>query len=547
MTEKRRPASRGNVRAQSATQVRGWFCALLLTVLGLFAAWRVLAIAQSDRLALSDPVRALQWIPSHPQALLSLSERHLAEGRTDEAKAGARRLLAVAPLEARGFTVLARAAAMDGHRSEAARLYAIAAQRGPRDLRAQAWLIEEHLLAGRNDEALTHIGLVLKLAPWQADTILPWLARLAADPAFANRLAVGLQSHPPWRPHLLLMLHRQADARARDAVFAALSWRGDLSDTELAQWVTQLLRQGRWNKAYAVWASRPDRKPDALSMVFNGDFESDPSGWGFDWHQPVVAGVSTRFAPSQGSAGRAAHTVFRNRIVQQVDLEQPLLLAPGPYRFSARMRATGLRNPAGLQWSITCDGHNEAVAVTEPVSGSFDWREVTMDVDIPRHCSGQWLRLEIAPGGTAQATSGNLWFDEISLRRRAGRSGTVSNAPASEGTEKVSAATMLQVDRGHAMVSRGGGFDAVEGSAGLSSGDRVLVLGGSIAQLSYGENCTRRLPAEDVYFVADRCPAGSLAAAGPAPVNAARLAAELDVVASILCDAQARPPVPAGR
>lgn len=536
--------------SRSTARARPWVYGLLLTGLAVVAAWRIVAIAEADRTAASDPSHALRWKPGHPQALLTLAEQQLAEGRIDEAQASARRLLAAEPLEGRGFVILAQAEALRGQRRAAAGLYAIAARRRPRDLRAHAWLAEDFLVAGRHADALKHIDAILRVAPWQAGTVLPWLTRLAADPAFAGALARRLQSHPQWRPHLLSMLHGETDPRASDALMSALSRLGDLSESEAGEWIAQLLRQGRWTKAYGVWASRLEPKRDTLAMVFNGDFETPVAGPGFDWHRPAIAGVSTELVPAPGASGRVAHAVFRGRAVAQVNLEQPLLLAPGRYRFSARMRARALRSDSGLEWSLTCDGLAEPIAASERLAGSFEWREVSMEATVSHGCLGQWLRLRNpASSGLTQQISGEVWFDDVALQPQNERHGPAPGAAspvATDGVMRVGGA-VLRVERGRTMVSRGSGFAAVEALTTLAVGDRVMVLDGSIASLDYGKGCRLRLSAADVHVVVASCPARSTDTDASTPVDAAQLAAKLDVARSILQDMDPRPPIPAGR
>ena len=95
---------------------------LLLPGLLLFAGYRVVAITLADRFVQASPETALAVLPSHPDALLALAERQLAAGRTGEAAATARELLARAPLAAGGFRVLAEVASRDGDPELAQRL-----------------------------------------------------------------------------------------------------------------------------------------------------------------------------------------------------------------------------------------------------------------------------------------------------------------------------------------------------------------------------------------------------------------------------------------
>ena len=161
-------------------------------------------------------------------------------------------------------------------------------------------------------------------------------------------------------------------------------------------------------------------KPDGrLALVYNGDFEQVPSGTGFDWRLRRVPGVLQQFEPSSAAGGQALYLHFLDRRVPNAGLEQPLLLSPGSYRLSLRMRARGLRSELGLQWVVACQGSAGTAGRTDAIDGSFDWRGYQAKIVIPSTgCPGQWLRLvNPVPSGAAQRVVGELWVDDISVRR----------------------------------------------------------------------------------------------------------------------------------
>lgn len=400
------------------TSARSWLLGLTLVALGAFAAYRIIAITQADRWAGEDPGRALRWTPGHPQALVALAEQQLRDGRVEEASATARRLLAAEPLQGQGFRILAQAAAQQGDDVKALALYRIAARRSPRDLPTGAWLTEHYLVAEDYPSALAQIDVILRTSPTSGASLLPLMAKLAVDPAFAGALADVLQRRPQWRGGLLATLHGDKDPRAADAVMSALRQGGGLSDEEFDQWIASLLRQDRWGEAYSRWVGSIDLQGEALPLVYNGQFEQPVSGRGFDWRMSRMAGVSVEFVPDRSAKGLSAHAAFRGRPVAQVNLEQPLLLAPGAYRFSARVRADALRSDRGLEWTVTCAGPAGVLASSERVDGTFGWRTVTMDVIVPvTGCQGQWLRLvNPAPLGSAQQVWGDIWFDDVAIQ-----------------------------------------------------------------------------------------------------------------------------------
>lgn len=509
---------------------------LLLVTLAILAGVRILALAMADRTAGVDPATALQWRSDHPQARLAMAEADLAQGRIRQAQAGARAVLADEPLRSQAFTVLAQAEERLGNQSQAVALHMIAARRSPRDLRAHAWLAQHFLVTGQYAMALEHIEVILRVSPRQAEVLLPQLARLSSDPRFAAALSVQLRSQPRWRTPLLAL--RPVDGTAGvEALLTALVRTDALSDAEADAWMAALLREGRWERAYAVWVGRLDSPPNVIARVHNGDFEETPRGAGFDWHRPAVAGVSTDFPVRADGDGSAAHVVFRDRAVAQVDLEQPLLLPPGRYRFSARMRARALRSDGGLEWIVTCHGHAEPITASPRMSGSFPWREIRMDVRVPTEgCPGQWLRLRNpAPTALSQVVSGELWIDSVEIRQVDAAGGGAVRALLRLGPQSESPSVRVDL---------GAGFARADNAQALRAGDRVLVPAGAVAGVEYATDCLRRIVGPDVHTVTTRCPALPAVAA---PVDASRMAAQLDVAGAILRHRDPRPPIPAGR
>lgn len=391
---------------------------LALLFAASIGAWRIVTIWLADRWAVEDPVRALHWIDRHPTALLALAETQLDEGKLEAARITARKLLGVEPLEGRGFRVLADVARQQGRSKEALALYKISERRSPRDLKTRARLLEHYLQAGEHAAAIAQMDVVIRIAPERKAKLLPLMAQLASEPEFAAKLAQALERRPEWRSEFLSHLLSARDPRAADSTLSSLRRAGGLTDAEFDEWIARLMQQGRWSEAYVRWVGTLDLREGKLPLVYNGGFEKPVTGKGFDWRTTKVAGVSIEFVPDGIAPGNSAHASFRWRQVPKVNVEQPLLLAPGRYRFSSRVRASALQSDRGLQWAIVCEGQTVPLAASERLSGTFGWRNVPMDVTIPATgCDGQWLRmLNPAPTGFAQQVSGNLWFDDVGIK-----------------------------------------------------------------------------------------------------------------------------------
>jgi hypothetical protein len=180
-----------------------------------------------------------------------------------------------------------------------------------------------------------------------------------------------------------------------------------------------MLKDGRWSQAYARWVGTFATPPGTLPMVYDGGFEQEPSGIGFDWQRERTSGVTSRFEAIPGANGEhAAHFRFIGVPAAGGDLAQPLLLAPGRYRLELRARAEFLQSDEGLQWTVRCaDG--SPLGSVGPLEGSFEWTPWSAGIAVPAEgCPGQWLRLENpAVGGSARQVAGDLWIDDVRMTR----------------------------------------------------------------------------------------------------------------------------------
>ncbi len=390
------------------------FCAL--------AAWRITGWMVAEHESQVDPTQQLAWHANDPDAPLALAEQQLAAGQNVDAAASARTVLAHEPLQGRAFAILAAAVDAAGDRAGAARLYAIAERRAPRDVSTRAWLTQRDLEQGDYAAAMQQIDKLLRLAPERGPALYPVLAQLVAVPRFADALANTLRADPPWRPAMIAAFRnpKTGDPDATSAILQALQKQGGLTPDEYRSWLDSLITSGRWGEAYARWATDVPKPGGRLPLVYNGDFAGVPSGIGFDWHLPRTPGVMVQFEPVPGAPGQAAHMRFLDQMAGSGGLEQPMVLFPGNWRLSMRVRPVALDSALGLQWIIVCAGPGGVIARTDPINGSQDWTDAGVDFTVPSSgCPGQWLRLvNPVQGGAGQRVSGELWTAAVRITPR---------------------------------------------------------------------------------------------------------------------------------
>lgn len=387
---------------------------LLLLLAGL-AGWRIVVTSMATWWAPENPERALAWEPDYPPARLSIAQARLDAGEPEAAAAMARGILQQFPLQAEALVVLARAADASGTPAVQA-LFQTALRRYPRSQYAHAWMIGELLGNGRHAEALAQVSALLGFAPWLTEDLVSRLVQASADPEFASAVPIELSRHPGWRAAYLATLLNAGQPEAIDAVHGRLQDRQELPDDEARNWFYWMKRNGRWGEAYSQWVSRL-RLPEGvgLALVHDGGFETAPTGIGFDWqmHSSPEALVER----IQKDGGAIVQVTFLGRRAARIGLSQDLLLAPGRYRLTFRTAARGLRSDKGLQWSLRCHGPGQMQSGTELLQGSFDWKKVQLEFEVPmQDCPAQELAL-INPGaeGAGKIVSGTLWLDDVSI------------------------------------------------------------------------------------------------------------------------------------
>lgn len=332
--------------------------------------------------------------PGEVAALLMLAGEFADSGDTARATDAYRTALELAPLDRQ---VLSRAAVhflrMDDPRgvevlSRLAKHYPVA--------RPQAFaLLAQTLASGRHRAQWS--GIVARNPPWLGAFVADSCAR-GGDPALLVPLLVG----------------RPGAASATPAEAACV--------------IDRLRTDDRWEEAYLLWLGLlpPDRLGN-VGFVFNGSFEFEPSGIGFDWMLSQAperqTGHVAEIVPTQGAVDRRALRVAYNGKRQAgVPVRQFLALPAGDYELSGIVRTQGIKAVRGVQWTVRCAGKGrppEAIASSERFLGSGEWRPFSMEVKVGASCAGQILQLEPAGGDGAVAyISGSAWFDNLSLRRQ---------------------------------------------------------------------------------------------------------------------------------
>jgi hypothetical protein len=436
---------------------------IVIAALAALLIWQVVTRSLVAYLANASPELALKIDPSYPQALLNLAEASVLaaaraaansqpsqdpardqatdldrlKGLSDMARAvphsappiarevvrhWVEQALAAQPRNARALRLLGQIAEHDGDEAKAARYMEAAARTSIRESAAVYWMMRKTQEDRDFDAALYYADALLRTRSQVLPVVMPLLGRMAEDPVAKDKLKRIIATNPPWRSQFFAALPR-AVTDARTPLEFLLSAKESITPNNLRDYLSVLIEHKFYELAYYAWLQFLEpRQLSNMGLLFNGSFETPPSGLPFDWLIPAGRGYTVDIAQRTDQSDQMALLLqFGPGRVEMSSIEQVLLLAPGTYRFEAQYRGE-IIGRRGLVWRLGCiSAPATAVLGQSPmVTGiASDWRKIEFSFSVPAEdCRAQRLRLELdARMASEQLVSGFAWFDEVTVSR----------------------------------------------------------------------------------------------------------------------------------
>jgi O-antigen ligase/tetratricopeptide (TPR) repeat protein len=274
-----------------------------------------------------------------------------------------------------------------------------------------------------NERALKQTSRVLEKSLIDDSLIFDWYTTEKIP--LAEILSDGLPEGPrAVQAYLwyLVKLNRVADAAT---VWEWALRHHDADDKFARDYVNFLFNDRKYEGAAQTWAFYlGDRRNGYLqsTWLFNGDFESEPSGLALDWRiENPYDSVKTRLDSAVAHTGsRSLRIDFAGK--QNVNYSytnQTAVVTPGLYHFEAFVRTMDITTDTGVGFHIY-DPEMPALLdlQTEHLVGTNAWRRIEETVRVPRG-----TRL-VSVGVTRVPTlrfddriSGTAWIDGASLRK----------------------------------------------------------------------------------------------------------------------------------
>ena len=396
----------------------------LLAIALVWIGWRIVADTAAQALAVDAPQRAIAWSADEAAALDQLARNELARPAPDldAIKRWAERSLRANPLDDQALFFLGFVAARNNDNARADALAKLVGARSWRTFPTQLWLFERAFRRGDFAEALPHADALLRTNYLDAEftgAMFPALAAFTREGAAFAALSEFLASDPPWRSWYLRNLAGNLVDRSRViALYAALSAsKHPPSAEELAPYVQRLVRDGEYAAARQVWrASLPAAQRNEDALLYNGDFSRPLGGLPFNWTVVALPGADASIVADDD--GHALRVQFSGARVPGWNVSELLLLPPGRYRLSGRVKAQDLRAIRGLWWRLACtDKPQESLTQTELIAADRPWTGFAADFSVPAQgCAAQWLRLEIpARVGSETQLEGQVWYRDLRI------------------------------------------------------------------------------------------------------------------------------------
>jgi hypothetical protein len=342
----------------------------------------------------------------------------------NQTRAMAERALLEDPLNARALRVLGQIADGSNDEPRAWRFMRASARLSLNETFAVFWLMRKSAEKREYGTAMYYADVLLRTRPQLIGYAMPILAQIAEDKEASGGLKRLLSDNPPWRAQFFDALPNGiSDARTPlDLLLAVRDSRVPPTSADLRTYLNFLIGHKFYALAYYTWLQfLPAEQLNGLGLVFNGGFETVPSGLPFDWMITPGAGVTIDIGPTPDrDRERALSVGFEDGRVEFHGITELIVLAPASYRFEAKYKGT-LLSARGLKWRVTCAGREtESIGESDMVRGiASTWKDIEFSFAVPgADCPAQYLRLDLeARMASEQFISGTVWFDDLQISR----------------------------------------------------------------------------------------------------------------------------------
>jgi tetratricopeptide (TPR) repeat protein len=403
--------------------------AALATAAWAFRLWMAETIVAEDP-TIEGYTRALAWNPGSDEyhAILGGGYRDLVEGYDlDAAVRELERAVALRPGAWTHHATLAATLEMKGEFEEAEDSFRKALELNPRNV-TLLWLEGNYFLRrGNLDRATAAFRSAVELEPGRLD--------FAADRLHAMGVSVeeiGEKLVPGNRIELLAYLNFSLGQLEDDPGRAdALVWRtwtrwveapaqGYFSVNGIFPYIGRLVQQGRFDRAREVWRTglhEAGLAEPGPAVVYNGGFETEALGGGFDWVMPKQEEVYCEYDRKTRFQGGASLRIDFAGESNPAFLgpRQTLILPVGTFRLSFVARSEGITSDQGIYLSLRSLDDLRPLARSEPLRGTREWAKIQCPFQTQRPVAAELAVMRDASEKFGSDLAGKVWIDDVKI------------------------------------------------------------------------------------------------------------------------------------
>jgi tetratricopeptide (TPR) repeat protein len=195
-----------------------------------------------------------------------------------------------------------------------------------------------------------------------------------------------------------------------------------LDDDTAGAYVDFLISKKALSLAQQTWREYTQREMPQFcqtNWIYNGDLEQAFKPSPFDWKMVASSEVDAGRVDSQASHGRWSLQLnfHASSNIDYRQTYQSLVLTPGKWRFSARVKLQNVTTDQGIGFHVVDFQTPANLDVrTDPENGSADWHTVTRDFTVLKGTG--LIRIEIARQQSLRfdnKITGTAWVDELTM------------------------------------------------------------------------------------------------------------------------------------
>jgi hypothetical protein len=400
-----------------------------LALLAPLLLWLIISRSLVAYLVQTDPETAFSLNPRNPSTLVALAEKTILFDKNpstkslNEARSQLEESLSEFPLNARALRLLGQLLARTGDETSATKAMQTAARYSSQEVIAVDWAMRSSFQNKDFHAAAHYADVLMRMKAELYEFALPILGRMAEDNVAKKEIQELFATNPPWRFWFFNELGMTV-TNARTPLEVLLS----LKDTdapptpgEVQSYIRFLFQHGLAKFAYFAW--RQFLPPEQLAntgLLFNGDFQTVPSGVSFDWTLEPADSAFIDIGPRpEDPEKRALSVEFGQGRVNFRGVHETTILRPGAYRMKGSYQGSVVGR-RGMVWSVLCPG-SITIGESPMILGVFpEWRQWEFDFKVPPSgCEAQTVRLDLAARSSSeQLVSGLIRFGDLSIERK---------------------------------------------------------------------------------------------------------------------------------